>query len=517
MEKGIIIDLAVLVQDTKHCPICKRELVETEAVYKLPQGYREQLVSAQVLNCPYCKQYFGTWKIINIIRAKYRIGGQKRGSYFPCHIFHNTDPNKNETGKKFTVIENKKGKQNMSTSSGKGPKRISHYERTANMPKKTEAVMPSAPHELTVADQIYNTIPVKNIHLELYCKKVCPTRIKFHRCPFCENELNQRYTYAVGISDDLCVKSEGNICNQCDIFFNTDCELFTELENIKIARSNYTLIKEYSCRYDTKKYRDLLYSKESACRQYTICRPGEYRTYTIVTDMGDRDPSNNIFHYTEDISLKIMTAYILGDFKWQLDGQEFFFAEERIRNDAAQDRLPYISAQTPVSIQKKSNGGLFDINRDLVLLDAVAFFPCQGMLIPVRVTYDRKNGIYFIDGRLLENYADKYGLMICRYVSSNSRGWANLRDESLLHQLGYNVGQSDGLTSAYRHKILSQVMEAGILKPAQIITLLKGLIGRNGSVLGNELARRKWEEDLNFVYNYGVKTKGFVFGAFRDL
>ncbi len=212
-----------------------------------------------------------------------------------------------------------------------------------------------------------------------------------------------------------------------------------------------------------------------------------------------------------------MTAYLLGEFWWELDGHEYFFVEEKTRNDTPQNKLPYISPSTPVSIRTKSNGGLFDINKDLVLLDAVAFFPSQGMLIPIRVTFDRKIGIYYIDGRLLEKYADQFGLMLCRFVSSSSRGWANLRDESLLHQLGYNVGQTDNLTSSCRQKILSQVMEAGIMKPAQIISLLKGLISRNGSVFGNEIARKKWEDDLAFVFNYNVKTQGFVVGSFQDL
>ena len=370
---------------------------------------------------------------------------------------------------------------------------------------------------LHVEDREYKLWPISDVHLEFYCKNVCPTRIPFKRCPCCAKALDNFYTYAIGISDEFCVKSGGVICYDCDTFYSTDCELFAELEKIRIKKSDYKLIADYMCTFEHDRYGKLLNTIKSACRQFDICRVGEYRTYTFVTDMKDRDPANNVFHYTEEISLKVMTAYILGKFKWILEGKDFFFVDDRVRFNQQYNYLPYISPSTPVVIQTKSNGGLFDHNKDLVLVDALAFFPSVEMLIPIRATYDRKNRMYYIDRRLLEKYALQFGLIFCKYVSGRSKGWENLREESLLHQLGYNVSQTDGLSSDQRQHILSMIMEAGIMKPSQIITLLKGFISRNGNQLGNELAREKWEEDLEYIFNYGTKTKGFVIGTLHDL
>ena len=382
-----------------------------------------------------------------------------------------------------------------------------------------ELVKPSELYSssLQVEDKEYKLWPLSDVHIEFYCKNVCPTRIPFKRCPYCAKALDKKYTYAVGISDKFCVKSSGVICCDCDTFFSTDCELFAELEKIRIQESDYNLIADYMCTYEHNRYGKLLNTLHSAYRQFDICRAGEYRTYTIVTDMRDRDPGNNVFHYTEEISLKVMTAYFLDKYKWTLDGEEFFFVDDRVGFNQQKNNLPYISPSTPVVIQTKSNGGLFDHNKDLVLVDALAFFPSVEMFIPIRATYDRKIKMYYIDRRLLEKYALQYGLILCKYVSGRSKGWENLREESLLHQLGYNVSQADGLSSDQRQHILSMIMEAGIMKPSQIITLLKGFISRNGNQLGNELAREKWEEDLEYILNYGIKTKGFVIGTFRDI
>ena len=400
----------------------------------------------------------------------------------------------------------------------KSRKARSSGQSAAVAPQKAESVAASDPHSFTVGGKEYKIWPLSQVHPEYYCKKVCPTRIMLHKCPFCDQELNGRYTYAVGINDDSCVKSNGVRCVPCDTFFTTDCELFAKLESIKIARSNYTLIRDYACDYDTEKYRSFLDSVPSACRQYTICRPGEYRTYTIVTEKADRDPENNIFHYSEEISRKVMTAYLLGKDKWELDGQEFFFAEARVRNDSSRAILPFMSPDTTVIVQTEKNGGLFDKRKDKILLDVLAFIPEQGILVCVGpVTFDRTRGIYYIDSSRLRDIADEYGLMLCNYKEASSDGWVELKEQSLLNQLGYNVGRGDNLTTSQRQIILSKVMEAGIMQPAQIIRLLQGLIGRNGKKACNELAKMKWAEDLDLVNHYGVKTKGFAIGMFRDL
>ena len=385
-------------------------------------------------------------------------------------------------------------------------------------PQKADSAAASAPRFFTVGGKEYKIWPLSQVHPEYYCKKVCPTRIMLHKCPFCDQELNGRYTYAVGINDDSCVKSNGVRCVPCDTFFTTDCELFAKLESIKIARSNYTLIRDYACDYDTEKYRSFLDSVPSACRQYTICRPGEYRTYTIVTEKADCDPQNKIFHYSEEISRKVMTAYMLGKDRWELDGQEFFFAEARMRNGSSRNFLPFMSPATPVLIQTGKNGGLFDNRKDKILLDALAFIPSQGILVCVGpVTYDRNREIYYIDNSRLRKIADEYGLMLCNYVKPPSDDLESLREESFLHQFGYNVGQEDNLTSSQRQTILSQVMEAEIMKPTEIIALLNALIRLSKKRIAFALARMKWEEDLDFVNHYGVKTKGFAIGLFRDL
>ncbi len=372
---------------------------------------------------------------------------------------------------------------------------------------------------MLIGDKEYQTYPINSVNLRYLCKYVYPTRIGFRRCPLCFRNIRVNYVYAICVSETECIKTQGITCHYCDAFFTTSCNLFEELETVRTKRSQYELRRDFAVDYDPKIFANISTDVPSAYKQVTLVRPGEYRTYTIVSDRKDCSINDGLIHYTNEIARAILTAHILGSPKVTISNQEYCIVKEKDCTGSYRNKLPYISPKTIVGIRTGKNGGLFDTDRDHILVEALAFFPQQNMLMPIRVTYDQERGIFVIDQRLLRRYAEQYGLMLCKYGTLSKRGnnLLELRDESLLHQFGYNVNQTDNLSSEERQEILSMVMEAGIMAPYEIIRLLEFLISRNGNMIGNELAKWKWERDVEYVYNYKIEPKGFVIGTFYDL
>ena len=83
----------------------------------------------------------------------------------------------------------------------------------------------------------------------------------------------------------------------------------------------------------------------------------------------------------------------------------------------------------------------------------------------------------------------------------------DLAEESTLHLCGYTVNQKDNLSDAQRHTIIVAIIENGAMDKHEIINLLNYFIEMNGSNKGNELARSKWRNDLDFALFYNTENQ----------
>lgn len=80
----------------------------------------------------------------------------------------------------------------------------------------------------------------------------------------------------------------------------------------------------------------------------------------------------------------------------------------------------------------------------------------------------------------------------------------DLADESPLRLCGYSVSQKDGLAQWERQGIIESCIESGAMTKDAVIRLLRWFIEVNGSKKGNELAFKKWCEDLDFALAYNT-------------
>lgn len=125
-------------------------------------------------------------------------------------------------------------------------------------------------------------------------------------------------------------------------------------------------------------------------------------------------------------------------------------------------------------------------------------------LIPI--VYCKTCGLYFALEGTYRNLK-KHGHILCQVITytdfkKNGAPTAysgSLQSESLLHALGYNVSQSDGLTRDQRHVILERVIDSGILTKDRVLSYLDFFIGMRGDCTA---AVEKWTEDRDYIADY---------------
>lgn len=144
----------------------------------------------------------------------------------------------------------------------------------------------------------------------------------------------------------------------------------------------------------------------------------------------------------------------------------------------------------------------------------------KGRLVDINVNYCSSCRRYFIGQREYEHYRDVYGPILGNFSFSesaqSSSGAVTLSKESPLMMCGYNVRESDGLTSRERQLILSNMIDRRILSKPRIIEYLQFFISWREGNPNMRNACDKWREDLAFVRAYKMDVqRRFSIGAVR--
>lgn len=131
----------------------------------------------------------------------------------------------------------------------------------------------------------------------------------------------------------------------------------------------------------------------------------------------------------------------------------------------------------------------------------------------LNVYYCPKCGRYYINSDQYNKFASKYGLpyVKLKYDSSvQGFNYSELREESILHFIGYNVSNKDNLSVHERREKLIHVIKTETLTKAQVIYFLEFLINRNEGNLKFDNACHKWHSDLEFIRNYNLDKQQIV-------
>lgn len=135
----------------------------------------------------------------------------------------------------------------------------------------------------------------------------------------------------------------------------------------------------------------------------------------------------------------------------------------------------------------------------------------NGEEVEIRVSggYCPNCGTYFITTNDYKRLKQQ-GRITCRVMESKryyeDSEYSFLQSESIIFQYGYNVKQSEGLSSKERQAILKTVISDGVLSNHEIRTHLEWLIRSNKGRQDRDLAISKWQEDLAFLRNYKAES-----------
>ena len=70
---------------------------------------------------------------------------------------------------------------------------------------------------------------------------------------------------------------------------------------------------------------------------------------------------------------------------------------------------------------------------------------------------------------------------------------------------GYSV--REGISQQERRRVLEWVIDSGLMSKSEIIRNIQFKVRYNGSKAGNERARQKWLDDIQYVSHYVIGNK----------
>ena len=339
-------------------------------------------------------------------------------------------------------------------------------------------------------------------------RRVWLTFGRFSKCPVCQYRLTEGHVAYVPIRGKSSIRCELSACYKCNEFFSSQIKNMKDLEKMKPARSEFELMCVYentinSYRSDAT-YKEL---KTKYC-QIVLTTENELQIITIVTNKTEENVEKGIYHYSSSLALELLTAEVLHNQTILLDGIEYVIQRCDYYVNGAMSVRP-VRPHDRVVVEKRKNGGYFDSDRNITLVDGLVFCERSLHLEILPMSFDNDSGVYFVDPHIYNSFLIVNGYPIVRYIAQNGSYYSDLRDESLLHQLGYNVSQRDALTSEERQEMLGRFVDLGFVSIASIQNLLWSLIARNGA--RNPVCRAKWESDSNFLSTYKQNHDRFVF------
>lgn len=136
----------------------------------------------------------------------------------------------------------------------------------------------------------------------------------------------------------------------------------------------------------------------------------------------------------------------------------------------------------------------------------------------VHATYCKTCNKYFIQQSTYEDLKHR-GIILHRIITNEefqSGSYLNisyddgLAEESILHQMGYNVGKTDNLSDSQRWIILECMVDNNIASKSKIVAYLNSFIRRNGNKSNMEDSVDKWICDRTHIQNYKIDSDRWV-------
>lgn len=349
----------------------------------------------------------------------------------------------------------------------------------------------------------------------------------FHYCHKINNvlyyiDLNQAYKIDMELEKFLNIK-HGILEKKCMIKYNQ-------------IKNNYNTIIEK--KYIEKKYigniikvtNDLQvtnYIKNSNCfigknNEYLVI--GEKDNNYLINKILNRKNENNIPIYMDNS----VYGYINLNFTYIISQKNFVetsntkfnvldyykkvlkLKEEYLLNSkkAISTKMKNIKRNIDVIIRKRNNTCNKMGHEVLECLGKINLVNRNGNLfmMETNIFYCKKCQKYYMNELEYEQLR-KFGSPVCKIITEEvysqiSNGFYEMKPESELHSMGYNVNKLDNLSDTQRKKILATIIDLNLLKKSEVDSHLSYLIRRSENINKYRDAVAKWKKDREYILNY---------------
>ena len=142
--------------------------------------------------------------------------------------------------------------------------------------------------------------------------------------------------------------------------------------------------------------------------------------------------------------------------------------------------------------------------------------------ISFEAEYCAECGVYYISEYTYQNKILPTGHLLCQVLSMEEyadykkqvENGVELKPQSILNLIGYNVNSKENLSDHERITILRYAIEAGVITKRKTINYLQWFIKTHGAKKGMELPVSKWKKDLQWVLNFDKKGD-IIYGVKR--
>ena len=152
---------------------------------------------------------------------------------------------------------------------------------------------------------------------------------------------------------------------------------------------------------------------------------------------------------------------------------------------------------------------------DLIKVIATVPIYSKGKVTTIQIDADycAECGVYYISYNDYLYRILPQGRLLCQVLSIEEyldykrqmKNYGELKPQSILNMIGYNVNAKDNLSENERRTILRYAIESGVITKKLTIFYLQTFIKKGNAKKGLEMAVKKWKSDLQWVYDFDKK------------
>ena len=167
-----------------------------------------------------------------------------------------------------------------------------------------------------------------------------------------------------------------------------------------------------------------------------------------------------------------------------------------------------------VHVYFKLNNSCMNSNHPIETVTMRSKSSLTGKIYQVNAFFCQKCGKYFINNEAVRDLISCNKYPSFHYILKNDNG-SDRKPLSVLKMYGYNAG-ANGPSDVLRHNILKWIIDNGIMNKPEIIKDIQDKIYFNGKKAGNEAAKLKWMDDIEFLNSYVADNKRVVYGRLNN-